>query len=152
MTGPAAGVKPKDFDPPVIQRAHPNIIFPHNALRFDTIAEARSQFAFTPMAPAAPPKGFQLSKIWILPGSKHPETGGRAGIVLRYSDGVAQFSLFEHPVVTGRDSHPPHSPNYRRSFQRWRVASTGGELDVIYIGSLGPEEVSAIHKSLRPIL
>ncbi|HZO91847.1 MAG TPA: sigma-E factor regulatory protein RseB domain-containing protein [Chthonomonadaceae bacterium] len=149
--GPAADVRPKDFEPPFLQTATPNILFPPNAQRYGSMQEARPQLSFAPLEPSVLPPGFHLSGVWVFSSGSKPRPE-RQAVLLRYTDGVTAFSLFERPAranarpLLGRIRRPA----FRRSIQRWQIPlPTGASMDIIYIGHLAQEQVQAIHDSLR---
>jgi hypothetical protein len=149
IIGPEAGVVPKDFDPPVLQAATPNVIIPPKTQHFATVAEARAQLPFMPLEPGTLPSGFHLGGVWIFPSHDSAHTENYAAL-LRYTDSVTNFNLFERLHRGEEPQRPNRRPSLQRSIQRWQVPLSGGAiLDVLYIGHLAPEQVQAVHDSLR---
>lgn len=146
--GPASGVVPKDFEPAFLQNTHPNPLFPADAKHFDTVAQAASQLPFAPMEPGTLPTGFALRGIWLFPS---PAKAAPPAVLLRYSDGVTIFNLFEKPV---RANNAPLTDRTKqritqRYIQRWRLGATAGTMEVVYIGNLPARSVKQVFDSLR---
>lgn len=147
--GPEANVNAKLFDPPFLNNARPNPLFPPTS-QFANLEEAKDRLPFAPLQPESLPEGFRLSGVWIF----GPENGARPAsggtILLRYSDGVGSFSLFQRRVNSAeRPLAQRPTPPLRRSIQHWRISTENGQMGIIYIGSLAPEQIRAIYDSLR---
>jgi hypothetical protein len=144
--GPAARVSPKDFSPAFLQGAQTNPLFPPQAKQLRTVAEARPLLPFTPLEPATLPPGFRLAAVWVFPGppQSRPEA---SSVLLRYSEGVTSFVLYERPVRANGRAFGNRGEG--RSIQRWQAASPSGPLDITYIGHLAPEQARAVRDSLR---
>ena len=146
--GLTADVRPKDFEPDVLRSAKVLPVFPNP--QFRDLQEAGNRLPFLPLQPATLPPGFQLNGVWVF-GPPLPKNPRQASILLRYSNDLSSFTLYQHPV--GAKAQPP-KPNGRRRFQqniqRWRVLNPQyGEIEVVYIGSLPPEQVQALYDSLH---
>ncbi len=147
--GPTAGVTDKTFARPNQKGLNINSLFPNSA-RYDTLASAAPHLPFAPLVPVPPPAGFQLSGVWVF--GMEDNRPGNESILLRYSDGVGNFSLFEKR--SPRPPAPPKNPNaprrYRGSMARWEIAlPAGGSAGVTYIGHLTPDQLGLLHDSLR---
>lgn len=142
--GPAAGVQPRDFYPPAPPGARVNTLFPHFKPQFATVQEAARQLTFTPVEPATLPSGFHLRGVWVFNLPK-----GKTGALLRYTDNFTTFSLFQRPARPEFKEHPAHNAQGQRNIQRWRVPAPTTDLEVVYIGTLTPEQAEALHTSLR---
>jgi hypothetical protein len=136
--GPAANVSPQDFQPMRIAANRTNPLFPDDS-QFPTVQEAQRRLPFTPLEPGRLPPGFTLKGVWVF----------QAYVLLRYSDNVANFSLYEHLDRSGKPEQAPGPAAYRRHIQRWHMPMASGAIDVIYIGSLTPEQARELHDSLH---
>lgn len=148
--GAEANVKPRDFEllPSPGMRVTP--LFPKTA-QFRTMEEARDRLPFKPLEPGALPMGFQLNGVWVFtPPEQRP--GAPGSVLLRYSDGVSNFSLFQ------RIGRAPAGSLARRGFplgrgfiRHWRIPLSRLDtvMEVTYIGLLTPEQAEALHDSLR---
>ena len=144
--GAAAGITGQTFNIPNQSRMRINTLFP-DGTRFDSLEAARPQLPFTPLVPSADPSGFRLSGVWVF--NVNPKKPGSGSVLLRYNDGMSNFSLFER--INGRARAAAARPGkYRGSMQNWRLAlPDGSAMEVTYIGHLTPEQVAALHDSLR---
>jgi negative regulator of sigma E activity len=151
--GPGANVKPKDFDPQIVQTAQPNPLFPPDAQEFTSLDAARPLLPFAPKEPATLPEGFKLAHVWVFPAA-NPHSNLHAGALIRYSDGMAHFNLYEHLGRPNPDhAHGGHSNDARserRSVQHWHFPAPDGRvLDVVYIGVLPREQLATVRNSLK---
>jgi hypothetical protein len=147
VIGPQAGVIQNDFQPPVFRSARINPMFPRQTPQYQSVAEAASQLPFAPMEPSQLPPGFHISGVWVFKRSGNRPVE-RTSILMRYTDNVTYFSLFER--VLPPDAPPPRTPrNARLGIERWRYERPGGILQVTYVGQLGQEEVQAVQAGLR---
>lgn len=151
--GEESGVSPALFEPSVLRQARVNPLFPP-ASQYRTVEEARERLPFTPLLPGVVPPGFQLTGVWVLESEDIPTpVVPGATVLLRYSDGVSSFSLYQRIAQRGR---PPLAGARmgplmrRRVFQHWRMERPDGSLlDVLYIGTLTPRQVDALYRSLK---
>ncbi len=148
--GLEANVLPRDFEPPILQTATPNPIIPLETQRYATVAEARAKLLFTPLEPTSLPAGFRLNGVWVFPPPNAARLENYAAL-LRYSDGVTNFNLYERLHPNARPLlNPDRRIPWRRSIQRWQVTLPGGStLDILYIGHLTVEQVQAVYRSLH---
>ncbi len=120
--------------------ANMNTLFPLQ--QFKTLQDAQQFLPFQPLEPTPLPSGFQTRGVWVF---------APKAVLLRYTDGLTTFSLYEHVMA------PAINPNaylvppgmYRRNVQRWRMKLATGDIEIDYIGHLPPAEAQAVHDSLR---
>lgn len=133
---------PQDFQPASL----PNV--PHEPLLPDrpglaSIQAAQPQVSYTIREPNVP-TGFRLGGVWVVPGF-----GGRQTIVLRYTDGVNTFALFETPMPQ-REGNNPKPIGKQLGRMRNGVAHWMSDgLAFILVGNLKPENVRLIVESLQ---
>jgi hypothetical protein len=144
--GPEAGVMLKDFAPAQLPKnARQEAVYPRDTPTCATIAQAEALAGFHILAPGQLPANYTLDGIWVF------GRGRNASVLLRYTVGVNHFNLFERPAYnpTPQQLNRP----YRRAganLQRWLATlPNGGYFHILYIGHLSPDEVQAIHDSLR---
>ena len=147
--GPTAGITNQTFARPNQNGLTINSLFPNSA-RFDTLEAAASSLPFAPLVATPPPAGFHLSGVWVF--KPNPNQAGNESALLRYSDGVGAFSLYER--LTNRAPLPPRNPNrprrYKAGIVMWNeTTSNGADMSVTYIGHLTPEQITLLHDSLR---
>ena len=147
--GPTAGVTRQMFNVPNPNNFTVESLFPNSA-RYDNLNAATPNLPFAPLVPNPPPAGFRLSGVWVF--NVNQKRAGSGSVLLRYSDGVGNFSLYER--LSANAPAPPKNPNARRRFRggivNWKEAlSNGGGMDVTYIGHLTPEQIGLLHDSLR---
>jgi hypothetical protein len=142
VVGPEASVHPKDFEVN-FPTARQNPLFPKT--QFHTLEEARDRLPFTPLEPATLPPGYHLSGVWVF-GGPNARQNRHGSVLLRYTDDVSNFSLFQRQMPDApAAASPPNQKINRRSIQRWRL----GDREITYIGHLTPEQVQAVYDSLR---
>lgn len=130
---------PRDFSPASL----PNV--PHEPLLPDTpplpnVQAAQQQVPYPIYEPSLPAE-FTLTGVWVAPPAGQPVT------ILRYTDGVITFALFQHPVRL-----PQNAPERRRvpparlinGAARW----ISGDRSYFLIGNLKPETFRQIVSSL----
>ena len=149
QTGPTAGVTRQLFNVPNPNNFTVESLFPNSA-RYDNLDAATPNLPFSPLVPSPPPAGFRLSGVWIF--NVNQKRAGSGSILLRYSDGVGNFSLYER--LSNTAPAPPKNPNARRRFRggivNWKeTLPNGGGIDVTYIGHLTPEQIGLLHDTLR---
>ena len=147
--GPTAGVTRQMFNlqPPnnfTVETADPD------SRRYNNLSEATPDLPFAPLVPTPPPDGFHLSGVWVSKGN--PNQVGSSWVLLRYSNGVEGFSLFErqnkNAVAPPRNSLRPR--RFRGGMVHWREPlPNGGSMDATYIGHLMSDQVGLLHDSLR---
>ena len=119
--------------------ANVNALFP--IPQFKTLQDAQQNLIFSPLEPSPLPPGFQPRGVWVF----------AKAVLLRYTDGVATFSLYEHQVAATKNPNayivPPRM--YERNVQRWRISVSTGDIEIDYIGHLPPAQAQAVHDSLR---
>lgn len=145
--GPAANVRPMDFE-----RAFPaariNPLFPSERPVYRTLQEAEGRLPFKPLEPGALPSGFQLTGIWVF-GAAGNRMAGQPSVLMRYSDGVTTFSLYQRIAPPNANPAPIGPRMYQRPIQRWPVKAPDGLRQVLFIGHLTPEQAQALHDSLH---
>jgi len=140
--GAAANVLPSDFQMAQFNRgtsARPMDEVKRE--RVSTIQDAAARLAFRPLLPGNVPQGFRLQMVQILDGPK------RVGLFLRYSDGVAFFTLTEHRVRPGMR---PGSKNADGP-AHWFTPLADYDVDTVYRGHLPLQQEQAVRDSLRPL-
>ena len=142
VVGAEAGVAESDFHSREIDAATPSDLKEN----FKSIAEAKekSGILYTPRVPTTLPPGFEFKRITIL--TPQNSKGAPKVAILHFSDGVTNFTLQERPILRPRQS-PPEDLTKRPN--RWRIQIPGGELEVNFRGRLLPEQVLALHESLK---
>ncbi len=125
----------------------PNV--PHEARLPETpplpnVAAAQQQIAYTIREPAVP-AGFHLNGVWVVTGRI-----GRKTTILRYTDGVNTFALFEVPIVEKQPGPGAARPRaklramFHNDVAHWR----SGDLNFALIGHLRRETMQTIAESL----
>ena len=148
--GSEANMTPQLFEPRFLNTARLNPLFPPEG-QFADLEAARDRLPFTPMQPASLPSGYKLTGVWVFGPEQTAKPGPMATVLLRYSDGVGSFSLYQRrPQNAGRPIAARKTGLFpRRSIQHWFLPNEDGGRDVVYIGHLTPELVAAIYNSLR---
>ena len=127
-----------DFQPSSL----PNV--PHEPLLpkkppLATVSAAQAQAPYTIREPSVP-EGFRLNGVWVVPGGNRRHT-----TILRYTDGVNSFALFQSPAGGNRPIRAGgRLPRFRNGVAQW----TANGMGYILIGNLKPESVSTISESL----
>ena len=147
VVGPPAAVRGADFSPWQFRNAAASPVIPSTAPRFLTVKDAAGELPFTPIEPAVLPTGYHLTGVWIF-ASRPERLKGRGKVLLRYTDNLANFTLCEH-ISPQQTSRPGRGAVGERDFQFWKITVPAGELNVNYIGHLSPDEIRAVHDSLR---
>ncbi len=146
--GTEAAIGVNDFKPS-FPGAMLNPLFPTDSRpEFSTIEEASPHVPFPILQPNQIPTGYALSGVWVFGGQN--KTGANISVLLRYSNGVAPFSLYQRRAKAGQPVRP-YRANRRAaaSIQRWHILSSASDLDVIYIGHLSAADEQTVHDSLR---
>ncbi len=147
---PAVPINPNDFKPQIqFPGATITPLFPEPQYR--TIQDAMGHLPFTPAEPAAQslPVNFQLDGVWGFGEDRaHPYLHS---VLLRFTDGVASFSLYERLVPPAKQApiQTPLPRSFGRSQQMWRVQTPQGEMNVQYIGHLTRQQAAAVYESLH---
>ena len=130
---------PRDFRPASL----PDV--PHEALLpkgrpLPTVAAAQAQVGYSIRQPMVP-EGFRLHGAWVA------DSGNRRTTILRYTDGVNNFTLFQSPAPARRPvaANPFRIPRMRNGVAQWGADG----MAYILIGNLKPENFRAIAESLR---
>ena len=145
--GADAGVTGKTFEIANQNAMRINPLFPKSA-RFDSLEAARDQLPFRPLEPGNLPNGFHLSGVWVFGVNRNRP--GSGSVLLRYSDGVSTMSIFERHAAAPRNPLPNKPHKFKGSIQRWKMPlADGTTVDVTYIGHLTPDQLTALHDSLR---
>jgi negative regulator of sigma E activity len=132
--------EPRDFQPNTLPNVPHEAVFP-NGPPLPNVQAAQSRVLYTIREPAMP-AGFRISGVWLVdPGI------GRQTTVLRYTDGVRSFALFEQPL-------PPKLENKGKFMGKVHhhngVAHWSSEnLVFTLIGNLRADTVDQIVDSLR---
>ncbi len=135
---------PGEFQPNTL----PNV--PHEALLperapLPNVRAAQAQVGYTIREPAVP-AGFHLSGVWV---ERTPPK--RATTILRYTDGVNTYTIFETPIPprrigqAARAAHPKRVPRLRNGVVHW----LGEEMLYTLIGNLRQDTVRSIVESLQ---
>jgi len=118
---------------------------PHEALLpkgrpLATVSAAQAQVGYNIREPAIP-EGFRLHGAWVV------DSGNRRSTILRYTDGVNSFTLFQAPGPGRRPAgaNAFRIPRLRNGVAQWGADGTA----FILIGNLKPESFRAIVESLR---
>jgi len=123
-----------DFRPASLPRVPHAPLLPETE-PFTTLAAARAASRNPIREPDVPP-GFALTGAWVVPGGP-----GRETAILRYSDGVNTFALFQSPAPAAV-ARPPH---FGIAVVHW---VTGGRAYTL-VGSLKRANLRRIIDSLR---
>jgi hypothetical protein len=134
---------PKEFTPASLPKAPRVPVFPETP-PLNSIEEARIKAGYPIKVPAMKP-GYKLNGIWVTPNTlDYPVT------ILRYTDGVNYFALFEHPF------HPGKMPFRLRKAQFQKIHFRPGAAiwvhdNCIYtiVGNLRRETIQEIYNSLK---
>ncbi len=134
---------PKEFTPASLPKATRVPVFPKTP-PLNTLEEARIKAGYPIKVPTMKP-GYKLNGIWVLPNMlDYPVT------ILRYTDGVNYFALFEHPF------HPGKMPVRLRNAQFQKLHFRLGAAiwvhdNCIYtiVGNLRRETMQDIYNSLK---
>ncbi|HEV2471778.1 MAG TPA: hypothetical protein VGS41_03880 [Chthonomonadales bacterium] len=146
VVGPAADVSPRDFQLEA-PAARVNQLFPRP--QYHSLEEARPVLPFTPIMPGFIPPGFSLKGVWVFGRRDNPSTGQKS-VLLRYSDELESFSLYEHLLRPSAPPLPRPGPaSFRRPIQRWRVSTPDGQRAIVFIGRLPARQALAIYQSLH---
>jgi len=143
---PTTPISPSEFQPQ-FQGATITPLFPEPQYR--TMLEAQGKLPFTPLQPQYVPENFHLDGVWGFGEDRtHPYLHS---VLLRYTDGVASFSLYERLVPPANQTPVERPPRqmFMRNQQNWRLMSPQGEVNVQYIGHLGWQQARALYESLR---
>jgi len=135
-------VTPQDFNLKVLNRAQVNPLFPQNS-QYRSLEQAQGHLPFVPVIPTALPNGFKPGEVWVFPGANNQ----MQFVLLRFTDGVTSFSLYEHIVPD--TAKPARPPAFNHHIERWRVQREHDEIETTYTGMLTPNQVRAIYESLR---
>lgn len=146
VVGTSAAVQPEDFNPRQMRNAAVSPELPKATTPFLSVQDAAGELPFAPVEPALLPTGYHLVGVWVF-GPRAARLQGRGAVLLRYSDNLTNFTLFER--VNPRPVARPRAGATDRDIQFWRVSVPTGELTVNYIGRLSPDEIRGIHDSLR---
>jgi outer membrane lipoprotein-sorting protein len=131
--------RPRDFSPASL----PNV--PHEPLLPDTpplpnVQAAQQQVPY-PIREPSLPAGFSLKGVWVVPSAGPPVT------ILRYTDGVITFALFQHPArlpINAPEQKRMPPPRLINGAARW----ISGDRSYFLIGNLKPESFQQIVSSL----
>ena len=147
---PAVPINPNDFKPQVqFPGATVTPLFP--APQYRTMQDAQGHLPFIPLEPSAQaqPANFRLDGVWGFGEDRaHPFL---RSVLMRFTDGVASFSLYERPVPPAKQTpiQTPPRGSFGRSQQMWRVQTQQGEMSVQYIGHLTARQAAALYESLH---
>jgi|SRR5579871_2071641 len=144
VIGPEARVLPQDFEAK-FPGASRTPLFPAGSAPFRTVAEAQGRLLFHALEPANLPAGFQLDGVWIFGGDGNPK---QRTLLMRYTDGVATFSLFER-LAPLKTPEIPLPRSFRNNLQSWLKGSPDGTIHIQFIGHLTAEQAEAIFNSLH---
>ena len=135
-------VTPQDFNLKVLNQAHFNPLFPQDS-QYHSLEQAQGHLPFVPVIPTALPNGFKPGEVWVFPGANNQ----MQFVLLRFTDGVTSFSLYEHMVLS--TTKPGRLPSFNHHIERWRVPRDHDEIEATYTGMLTPNQVRAIYESLH---
>jgi len=136
-------VTPPDFNLKVLNRARFNPLFPQDS-QYRSLEQAQGHLPFVPVIPTALPNGFKPGEVWVFPGANNQ----MQFVLLRFTDGITSFSLYEH-IVPNPAKQQPRLPAFNHHIERWRVQREHDEIETTYTGMLTPSQVRAIYESLR---
>ncbi|MDE2125123.1 MAG: hypothetical protein KGJ62_00860 [Armatimonadetes bacterium] len=142
--GPTAQVQPSAFNLR-IPNARVNTLYPGD--QFQTLAEAAPHSPFAVLQPTRLPPGYSPHGVWVF-GGRNPNPRATS-LLLRYSNGVSSFSLYQHIAPATVRAQVPAAFTFRRSVERWVVSDGQRTVVVIYMGDLSPANVRAVYESLR---
>lgn len=133
---------PKEFHPASLPPAPHEPLFPSQR-PLASISEAQQRVTYTIREPSVP-AGFRLDGVWVV-----RLLGQRRVTILRYTDGVNTFALFQQPLPaasrTRQGSNPrPRAGRLSNDVVHW----VSGDRVYTLIGKLAPETARQIVESL----
>jgi MucB/RseB N-terminal domain len=147
QVNPSTPISPDDFRP-TFRGAFVNPLFPD--AQFKSLQEAQSKLPFQPIEPnsASLPMGFRLEGVWVFgPDKVHPN---QRSVLLKYTDGVSSFCLYERVVPAGKQPiSRPRPGQFAANQQTWRLPFGTGELTVHYIGHLPREQAMSLYDAMH---
>ncbi len=133
---------PQDFNLAYLRQAQVRPLFPPNS-QYRSLEQAQGRLPFAPLVPTSLPTGFHLGGVWVFPGGNSQ----LLFVLLRYTDDVTSFSLYER--IVPNLANPPQPPRFNRHIERWRVLTPRGEIETTYTGMLTVDQVHDLYYSLR---
>jgi hypothetical protein len=145
---PTIPINPNVFKP-LVQFPGATItpLFPEPQYR--TMQDAQGHLPFTPLEAQSIPASFRLDGVWGFGEDRtHPFLNS---VLLRYTDGVASFSLYERLVLPAKQTPIEQPPKrmFGRNQQNWRFQTPQGQINVQYIGHLTPQQAQTLYETLR---
>lgn len=145
---PSTPINPADFKPQ-FPGADITQLFPEPQYR--TMQDAQGHLPFVPVEPAprAIPANFHLDGVWGFGEDRtHPFL---QSVLLRFTDGIASFSLYERLVPPGKAVaiERPLKRSFARMQQNWRLQNNLGQINVQYIGHLTRDQAESIYDTLH---
>lgn len=138
-------VNPQDFKPRFPGAKINPLYPPEGPLFYHNLAEAQGHLPVQPLIPTVLPPGYTLDGIWSFPARPNLRA-----VLLRFTNGVASFSLFEHRALApNAQAKPPAEQVFRHAQQHWILDTSQGLVGVEYIGHLSAEEAKSLYESLR---
>ncbi|MCC6728073.1 MAG: hypothetical protein IT208_01915 [Chthonomonadales bacterium] len=133
-----APLDPGEFAPGSLPKAPREALLPARP-PLDSVEAAQPLVAYTIRQPRPPP-GFALRGVWVT-GSRPLQT-----VILRYSDAVNSFTLFQRPrpVGPGAGRALPERPRVRAGAAQW----ASGDRVFTLVGALRPDLMRRIAGSL----
>lgn len=134
--------EPGDFDPRTLPNVRHEPLLPEGK-PLATVQEAQQLVAYTIKQPAVPP-GFHLSGIWVV------NSAGRSVTIMRFTDGVNTYALFQSPqgrpgAERPKQTVPPIGRLVRNGVAHWALDGMGFTL----IGNLRAENAQLIVDSIK---
>lgn len=129
---------PGEFMPNTLPPA-PHVPLLPDSPALASVRAAQSQVRYAIREPAVP-EGFRLSGVWVVTGAL-----GATATILRYTDGVNSFVLYEVPAPLRTVQNGFKRPNLNRGMAHWM----SGGLSFALIGSLKRESMRSIVDSLQ---
>jgi hypothetical protein len=138
----STAVTPQDFNLNYLKQAQVVPLFPPNS-QYRSLEQAQGHLPFVPLVPVTLPTGFHLGGVWVIPGTNNQPQF----VLLRYTDDVTSFSLYERIVPD--QGKLPRPPAFNRHIERWRIALPHDGIEATYTGMLTTGQVRDIYSSLH---
>lgn len=135
--------KLREFTPASLPKATRVPVFPATP-PINSLEEARIKAGYLIKVPTMKP-GYKLNGIWVIPNaSDYPVT------IIRYTDGVNYFALFQHPFRKGKLPGRMKNPQFQKLHFR-PGAAIWVRNNCIYtiVGNLRHETIQEIYNSIK---
>ncbi|MCX6380960.1 MAG: hypothetical protein NT023_16035 [Armatimonadetes bacterium] len=145
--GAAVNVLPRMFEPTIPQGATVHPLLPPKP-QYSTLEEAKEHLPFQPLVPSQLPPGYQVTGVWVVEAVRMPPSGMGA-VIIRYGEGMGQFTLFQKVVrQLPPNQRPPRPFRGQLSILHWFASTADGRpLALTYIGALPAEQLEALRSS-----